>query len=85
VTAGLADLAKIMGVGVVFAVGVFVKGAVLQSPCGQKAALEVIPNVDGPSPAADIKVYYFCHIRPLTVGCRTVFRVRRDQVFVPSA
>jgi hypothetical protein len=45
----------------------------------------MIPHLDGPPPAADIKVYYFCHIRPLTVGCCAVFRCGGDQVFIPSA
>jgi hypothetical protein len=51
--------------------------------CGQKAALGMIPDVDGPPPAADIKVYYFCHIRPLTVGRCAVFLVRRGSSLYP--
>src|SRR5262245_26910477 len=34
---------------------------------------------------ADIKAYYFYHIRPLTVLRCAVYRARRDQVSIPPA
>ena len=83
-TSGLKDLAKIADAAValaavVFADVVFLEALLYKSDVAQKPALKVIPTNDGPPPAPDIKVYYFCHTRPLTVARCAVFRVRRDQ------